>query len=87
LRMEGDEGIGVLVSRDLTGTPESVRLLGEALAAEVFTVRGTRLKGHGTSVEGLTRRAEIERSRLVRSSRASGCGCPGPRPPETHRLS
>jgi hypothetical protein len=31
--MEGDEGIGVLVSRDLTGTPQGVRLLGEALAA------------------------------------------------------
>ena len=50
--MEGDEGIGVLVSRDLTGTPQSVRLLCEALAAEVFTVRGPRHKGHGTSVEG-----------------------------------
>ena len=31
--MEGDEGIGVLVSRDLTGIPQSVRLLDEALAA------------------------------------------------------
>jgi esterase/lipase len=31
--MEGDEGIGVLVSRNFTGTPQSVRLLGEALAA------------------------------------------------------
>ena len=50
--MEGDEGIGVLVSRGLTGIPQSVRLLGEALAAEVFTVRGPRLEGHGTSVEG-----------------------------------
>ncbi len=33
MRMEGDEGIGVLVSRDLRGTPQSVRLLGKALAA------------------------------------------------------
>ncbi len=31
--MEGDEGIGVLVSRDLTRTPQSVRLLDEALVA------------------------------------------------------
>jgi hypothetical protein len=31
--MEGDEGIGDLASRDLTGTPQSVRLLDEALAA------------------------------------------------------
>ena len=31
--MEGDEGIGVLVSRGLTGIPQSVRLLDEALAA------------------------------------------------------
>ena len=45
--MEGDEGIGVLVSRDLTGTPQSVRLLGEALAVEVFTVRGRGSKGTG----------------------------------------
>ncbi len=45
MRMEEDEGTGVLVSRDLAGTPKSARLLGEALAAEVFTVRGRGSKG------------------------------------------
>lgn len=49
-RFEGSE-IGVLVSHGFTGTTQSVRPLGEALAAEGFTVAGPRLAGHGTSME------------------------------------
>ncbi len=47
---EGD-GTGVLVSHGFTGTTQSVRPLGEALAAEGFTVVGPRLKGHGTNMQ------------------------------------
>ena len=49
-RFEGNE-IGVLVSHGFTGTTQSVRPLGEALAEEGFTVIGPRLEGHGTSME------------------------------------
>lgn len=49
-RFEGN-GTGVLVSHGFTGTTQSVRPLGEALAAEGFTVVGPRLSGHGTSME------------------------------------
>ncbi len=49
-RMEGN-GTGVLVSHGFTGTTQSVRPLGEALAAEGFTVAGPRLAGHGTTME------------------------------------
>ena len=49
-RMEGD-ATGILVSHGFTGTTQSVRRLGEALAAEGFTVAGPRLAGHGTTME------------------------------------
>ena len=49
-RFEGN-GTGVLVSHGFTGTTQSVRPLGEALAKEGFTVMGPRLTGHGTSME------------------------------------
>ena len=49
-RMEGN-GTGVLVSHGFTGTTQSVRPLGEALAAEGFAVAGPRLAGHGTTME------------------------------------
>lgn len=49
-RFEGNE-IGILVSHGFTGTTQSVRLLGEALAEEGFTVMGPRLEGHGTSMD------------------------------------
>ena len=45
---EGDGGIGVVLSHGFTGTPQSMRPWGEALAAAGFTVRGPRLPGHGT---------------------------------------
>ncbi|WP_273841519.1 alpha/beta hydrolase [Rubrobacter calidifluminis] len=48
-RFEGGD-VGVLVSHGFTGTTQSVRPLGEALAREGFTVEGPRLAGHGTSV-------------------------------------
>ncbi|MGH3090140.1 MAG: alpha/beta hydrolase [Rubrobacteraceae bacterium] len=49
-RFEGNE-TGVLVSHGFTGTTQSVRPLGEALAAKGLTVAGPRLEGHGTSME------------------------------------
>ena len=49
-RFEGS-GTGVLISHGFTGTTQSVRPLGEALAEEGFTVMGPRLAGHGTSIE------------------------------------
>lgn len=49
-RMEGNE-TGVLVSHGFTGTTQSVRPLGESLAAEGYTVAGPRLMGHGTTME------------------------------------
>lgn len=51
-RMEGNE-VGILVSHGFTGTTQSVRPLGEALARCDFTVAGPRLAGHGTSVQDM----------------------------------
>jgi hypothetical protein len=48
--------VGCLVSHGFTGTPQSMRFLGEFLANEGrLTVCGPRLKGHGTSVEDMAR--------------------------------
>lgn len=47
---EGNE-VGVLVQHGFTGTPQSMRELGEYLAHCGFTVHGPRLKGHGTHPE------------------------------------
>ncbi len=47
----GGGDVGVLVSHGFTGTTQSVRPLGEALAAQGFTIAGPRLAGHGTSME------------------------------------
>ena len=49
-RFEGNE-FEVLTSHGFTGTTQSVRPLGEALAEEGFTVMRPRLEGHGTSIE------------------------------------
>ena len=59
-RMEGSSEVGVLVSHGFTGTPQSVRPLGEALADAGFTVSGPRLAGHGTSVEDMARSAATD---------------------------
>jgi carboxylesterase len=53
-RMEGNKA-GVLVSHGFTGTTQSVRSLGEALARAGFTVAGPRLAGHGTSVKDMAK--------------------------------
>ncbi|MCP8967218.1 alpha/beta hydrolase [Ectobacillus ponti] len=42
---------GILISHGFSGTPQSVRFLGESLAAQGFTVYGVRLAGHGTHYE------------------------------------
>jgi len=47
---------GVLVVHGFTGCTQSMRPLGEGLAAAGFTVLGPRLPGHGTSVEDMATR-------------------------------
>jgi carboxylesterase len=48
--------VGCLISHGFTGSPQSMRFLGEYLAEEGgLTVAGPRLKGHGTSVEDMAR--------------------------------
>ena len=47
--------IGVLVCHGFTGTTQSMRPLGEALAAAGYTVIGPRLAGHGISPAALAR--------------------------------
>jgi len=47
--------IGVLVCHGFTGTTQSMRPLGEALAAAGYTVIGPRLAGHGISPEAMAR--------------------------------
>lgn len=47
--------IGVLVCHGFTGTTQSMRPLGEALAAAGYTVIGPRLAGHGTSPAAMAR--------------------------------
>ncbi|MGE7604566.1 alpha/beta hydrolase [Peribacillus sp. NPDC097675] len=41
--------IGILICHGFNGTPQSVRYIGESLAAKGFTVYAPRLKGHGTN--------------------------------------
>ena len=47
--------IGVLVCHGFTGTTQSMRPLGEALAAAGYTVIGPRLAGHGISPAAMAR--------------------------------
>lgn len=53
-RIEGN-GAGVLISHGFTGTPQSVRPLGEALSHAGFTIAVPRLAGHGTSVRDMAK--------------------------------
>jgi carboxylesterase len=62
--MEGNE-TGILVSHGFTGTTQSVRPLGEALAAEGFTVAGPRLAGHGTAMEDHARTGALDWIRSI----------------------
>lgn len=51
---EGND-IGVMVLHGFTGSPQSVRYLGEELNRKFgFTVVGPRLPGHGTTIEDMT---------------------------------
>lgn len=47
--------VGVLVSHGFTGTPQSMRDLGERLHAAGYTVLGPRLAGHGVSPAAMAR--------------------------------
>ncbi len=46
---------GVLLVHGFTGSPAEMRLLGEYLHEQNFTVLGIRLPGHGTSVEDMAK--------------------------------
>jgi carboxylesterase len=48
--------IGVLMVHGFTGSPASMRPIGDVLAAEGLSVEGIRLPGHGTDVEDLRSR-------------------------------
>ncbi|NIK27625.1 carboxylesterase [Thalassobacillus devorans] len=49
---EGNE-VGILVLHGFTGTPQSMRPLGEAFAASGFSIAMPRLAGHGTHYEDM----------------------------------
>jgi carboxylesterase len=49
----GDGPIGVLLVHGLTGSPASMRPIGEWLAAQGCAVEGVRLPGHGTNLDDL----------------------------------
>jgi len=49
----GEGSVGALVLHGFTGTPASVRPLGDALAAARFDVELPRLPGHGTSIDDM----------------------------------
>ena len=46
---------GCLLLHGFTGTPKEMRMLGDSLAQEKFTILAPRLAGHATSVEDITR--------------------------------
>ena len=52
--------IGVLMIHGFTGSPASMRPIGEWLASEGLSVEGVRLPGHGTNVEDLRSRRWTE---------------------------
>lgn len=51
---EGNEG-GCLLIHGFTGSPAHMRLLGEALHRQRYTVSGILLKGHGTCLEDMAK--------------------------------
>ena len=56
----GSGPIGVLMVHGFTGSPASMRPIGEWLASEGASVEGVRLPGHGTDVEDLRTRRWTE---------------------------
>ena len=48
LRLDGHRSVGVLLLHGLTGTPAEMRVLGEALAADGYSVHAPLLPGRGT---------------------------------------
>jgi carboxylesterase len=52
--------VGVLMVHGFTGSPASMRPIGEGLAAEGLSVEGVRLPGHGTDVDDLRSRRWTE---------------------------
>ena len=57
--MEGGP-VGIVMVHGFTGSPASMRPMGEWFAEQGLCVEGVRLPGHGTSVEDLRRRAWTE---------------------------
>lgn len=56
----GEGSVGVLMVHGFTGSPASMRPIGERLASEGLAVEGVRLPGHGTSIDDLRGRRWIE---------------------------
>jgi carboxylesterase len=56
----GDGPVGVLMIHGFTGSPASMRPIGEWLASQGLSVEGVRLPGHGTSAEDLRTRRWTE---------------------------
>ncbi len=56
----GAGSIGVLMVHGLTGSPASMRPIGEWLAAQGLSVEGPRLPGHGTDLDDLRTRTWTE---------------------------
>jgi carboxylesterase len=52
----GEGPVGVLMVHGFTGSPASMRPIGEQLAARGLAVEGIRLPGHGTSIDDLRNR-------------------------------
>ncbi|WP_313992578.1 alpha/beta fold hydrolase [uncultured Selenomonas sp.] len=61
---------GVLLIHGFTGLPAELRLMGEHLHAQGFTVLAIRLAGHGTTVEDLSRMAHEDWMDSVRDGYA-----------------
>jgi len=51
---ENQNHTGCLLIHGFTGTPQSMRPMGEYIAQQGITARGVRLEGHGTSVEDMS---------------------------------